>query len=257
MRRLDKPAVSFSREAALVSVQKPERHRILLIEDSTPVRAALRVALEAAQYQVLEAPSGEDGLAKTGEADIVLLDLGLPGISGFEVLEKLRQTSSMPVVILSGQEEVDAKIRGLDLGADDYVTKPFDPGELLARVRAALRRGQESAAAANGTSIVTVGPFVIDPLTGDTRRDDRPVRLSPMEARFVKMLAQKSGQPVGTKQLTITLWGNDNAEMRQALRVLARKVRCKLEKDPDAPRFLLTEPRLGYRLINPETAAHA
>lgn len=237
-------------------MQKPERQRILLIEDSTPVRAALRAALEAAHYQVLETDNGEDGLAKTVEADLVLLDLGLPGISGFDVLERLRKTSSMPVVILSGQEEVDAKIRGLDLGADDYVTKPFDPGELLARVRAALRRRQE-AAAANGTSIVTIGPFVIDPLTGDTRRDDRPVRLSPMEARFVKMLAQKSGQPVGTKQLTITLWGNDNAEMRQALRVLARKVRCKLEKDPDEPRFLLTEPRLGYRLIDPEVSATA
>lgn len=236
-------------------MQKPERQCILLIEDSTPVRVALRAALEAASYQVLETDNGEDGLTKTAEADLVLLDLGLPGISGFDVLERLRKTSSMPVVILSGQEEVDAKIRGLDLGADDYVTKPFDPGELLARVRAALRRRQE--AAANGTSIVTIGPFVIDPLTGDTRRDDRPVRLSPMEARFVKMLAQKSGQPVGTKQLTITLWGNDNAEMRQALRVLARKVRCKLEKDPDEPRFLLTEPRLGYRLIDPEISVTA
>jgi two-component system KDP operon response regulator KdpE len=220
------------------------------------VRAALRAALEAVAYRVLEAPNGEEGLTKTGEATLLLLDLGLPGISGFDVLERLRKTSAMPVIVLSGQEEVDAKIRALDLGADDYVTKPFDAGELLARVRAAIRRNLE-ASSKIGTTIVTVGPFVIDPMTGDTRRDDRPVRLSPMEARFVKMLAQKSGQPVGTKQLTITLWGNDNAEMRQALRVLARKVRCKLEKDPDSPRFLLTEPRLGYRLINPENAAHA
>lgn len=220
------------------------------------MRAALRAALEAAAYRVLEAPNGEEGLAKTGDATLLLLDLGLPGISGFDVLERLRKSSAMPVIVLSGQEEVDAKIRALDLGADDYVTKPFDAGELLARVRAAIRRNLDSSSK-TGTTIVTVGPFVIDPLTGDTRRDDRPVRLSPMEARFVKMLAQKSGQPVGTKQLTITLWGNDNAEMRQALRVLARKVRCKLEKDPDAPRFLLTEPRLGYRLINPETVAHA
>jgi two-component system KDP operon response regulator KdpE len=252
MNGLAKP-VCNAREAALGSVQKADRHRVLLIEDSLPVRAALRAALEAAGYAVLEAVDGEAGLARTGEADLVLLDIGLPGISGLEVLERLRLTSAMPVIILSGQEEVDTKIRGLDLGADDYVTKPFDPGELLARVRAALRRRQEIASA-NGT-IITVGPFAIDPLTGDTRRDDRPVRLSPMEARFVKMLAQKSGQPVGTKQLTVTLWGNDNAEMRQALRVLARKVRCKLEKDPDEPRFLLTEPRLGYRLIDPETGA--
>lgn len=236
----------------LTSNQNAERQRILLIEDSVPVRSALRAALEAASYRVLEAADGEDGLTKTGDADLLLLDLGLPGMSGFDVLEQLRQTSTMPVIVLSGQEEVDAKIRALDLGADDYVTKPFDAGELLARLRAAFRRHQERGAKAGITTIVTVGPFAIDPLTGDTRRDDRPVRLSPMEARFVKMLAQKSGQPVGTKQLTITLWGNDNAEMRQALRVLARKVRCKLEKDPDAPRFLLTEPRLGYRLINPE-----
>lgn len=251
MTGLAKPAGN-AREAALGSVQKSDRHCILLIEDSLPVRTALRAALEAAGHAVLETADGETGLTQAADADLVLLDIGLPGISGFEVLERLRLTSAMPVIILSGQEEVDAKIRGLDLGADDYVTKPFDPGELLARVRAALRRRQE-VAAANG-AIVTVGPFVIDPLTGDTRRDDRPVRLSPMEARFVKMLAQKSGQPVGTKQLTVTLWGNDNAEMRQALRVLARKVRCKLEKDPDEPRFLLTEPRLGYRLIDPETA---
>lgn len=218
------------------------------------MRSALRAALEAASYTVLESSDGEDGLTKTGQADLLLLDLGLPGMSGFDVLDQLRKSSAMPVIVLSGQEEVDAKIRALDLGADDYVTKPFDAGELLARLRAAFRRHQERNAKAGTTTIVTVGPFVIDPLTGDTRRDDRPVRLSPMEARFVKMLAQKSGQPVGTKQLTVTLWGNDNAEMRQALRVLARKVRCKLEKDPDAPRFLLTEPRLGYRLINPEPA---
>lgn len=239
-------------EATLGSLRKPERHRILLIEDSTPVRAALRAALEAAGHEVLETVNGEDGLKQTGNADLLLLDLGLPGISGFEVLETLRRNSDMPVIILSGREEVDAKIRALDLGADDYVTKPFDAGELLARVRAAMRRKQEAAAAGSN---VTVGPFVIDPQTGDTRRDDRPVRLSPMEARFVKMLAQKSGQPVGTRQLTVTLWGNDNAEMRQALRVLARKVRCKLEKDPDEPRFLLTEPRLGYRLTDPDVAA--
>lgn len=233
-----------------------DKATILLIEDSMPVRQALRAALEAVPYKVLESPNGEDGLKQAGQAALILLDLGLPGISGFQVLETLRKTSALPVIVLSGQEEVDAKIRALDLGADDYVTKPFDAGELLARVRAALRRAQENAAK-NGTTIVTVGPFVIDPLTGDTRKEDRPVRLSPMEARFVKMLAQKSGQPVGTKQLTVTLWGNDNAEMRQALRVLARKVRCKLEKDPDAPRYLLTEPRLGYRLINPETGASA
>lgn len=186
--------------------------------------------------------------------DLILLDIGLPDISGFDVLERLRAgpQATLPVIILSGRDEVDVKIRALDLGADDYVTKPFDPGELLARVRAALRRQQEVAAASNG--VVKVGPFQIDVTTGDTRREDRPVRLSPMEARFVKMLAQRSGQPVGTRQLTETLWGYDTAEQRQALRVLARKVRCKLEKDPDAPRFLLTEPRLGYRLVDPEFA---
>ncbi len=240
----------------LTSNHNAERHSILLIEDSMPVRQALKAALEAASYKVIEAPDGESGLTQAGQAGLIVLDLGLPGISGFQVLESLRKTSATPVIVLSGHEEVDAKIRALDLGADDYVTKPFDAGELLARVRAALRRAQENAAK-NATTIVTVGPFVIDSLTGDTRKEDRPVRLSPMEARFVKMLAQKSGQPVGTKQLTITLWGNDNAEMRQALRVLARKVRCKLEKDPDAPRFLLTEPRLGYRLINPEPTVSA
>lgn len=240
-------------EATLASDNKPERQRILLIEDSVPVRAALRVALEAAAYLVDEAPTGRDGLAKADAADLLMLDLGLPDISGFDVLEELRKSASTPVVVLSGQEEVEAKIRALDLGADDYVTKPFDAGELLARVRAALRRRGE-AAAPNGP--VSIGPFRIDPLTGDTRRDDRPVRLSPMEARFVKMLAQKTGQPVATKQLTVTLWGNDSAEMRQALRVLARKVRCKIEKDPDEPRFLLTEPRLGYRLIDPDYTAN-
>src|SRR5690606_16747424 len=114
----------------------------------------------------------------------------------------------------------------------------------------AFRRSADRGAVPNG--LVKVGPFQIDTTTGDTRREDRPVRLSPMEARFVKMLAQRSGQPVGTRQLTETLWGHDNAEQRQALRVLARKVRCKPEKDPDEPRFLLTEPRLGYRLIEPE-----
>lgn len=244
-------------ETILASVRKPDSPRtILLVEDSEPVRAALRAALEAAHYTVREAATGEGGLTQTAGVDLILLDIGLPDISGFDVLERLRggQHSNLPVIILSGREEVDVKIRALDLGADDYVTKPFDPGELLARVRAALRRQQETAAASNG--VVQVGPFQIDITTGDTRREDRPVRLSPMEARFVKMLAQRSGQPVGTRQLTETLWGYDTAEQRQALRVLARKVRCKLEKDPDAPRFLLTEPRLGYRLVDPEFASN-
>lgn len=217
------------------------------------MRAALRATLEAARYSVYEAPTGSDGLAQAGGADLILLDIGLPDITGFDVLERLRDGKiAVPVIILSGHEEVDAKIRALDLGAEDYVTKPFDPGELLARVRVAFRRSGDRTAMPNG--LVKVGPFQIDTTTGDTRREDRPVRLSPMEARFVKMLAQRSGQPVGTRQLTETLWGHDNAEQRQALRVLARKVRCKLEKDPDEPRFLLTEPRLGYRLIDPEYA---
>lgn len=238
--------------AILASIHQPDPGSILLVEDSAPVRAALRATLEAARYSVYEAPTGGEGLAQAGGADLILLDIGLPDITGFDVLERLRDANTtVPVIILSGHEEVDAKIRALDLGAEDYVTKPFDPGELLARVRVALRRnvGRD---AANG--LVKVGPYEIDTTTGDTRREDRPVRLSPMEARFVKMLAQRSGQPVGTRQLTETLWGHDTAEQRQALRVLARKVRCKLEKDPDEPRFLLTEPRLGYRLIDPEYA---
>lgn len=224
---------------------------ILLIEDSTSVRAALRATLEAARYSVYEAPTGAEGLSQAGGADLVLLDIGLPDMTGFDILERFRETRvRAPVIILSGREEVDDKIRALDLGAEDYVTKPFDPGELLARVRVAFRRSADRGVVPNG--LVKVGPFQIDTTNGDTRREDRPVRLSPMEARFVKMLAQRSGQPVGTRQLTETLWGHDNAEQRQALRVLARKVRCKLEKDPDEPRFLLTEPRLGYRLIDPE-----
>lgn len=229
-------------------------HTILLIEDSMPVRQALRVSLQAAGYAVREAGSGEDGLPHCAGADLLLLDLNLPGMSGFDVLERLPRDGGLPVIVLSGREEVDAKIRALDLGADDYVTKPFDAGELLARVRAALRRRDAAEQRGEG-GMVQVGPFAIDAATGDTRREDRPVRLSPMEARFVKMLAQRSGQPVATKALTVTLWGNDNADMRQALRVLARKVRCKLEKDPDAPRFLLTEPRLGYRLVDPDLTA--
>lgn len=240
-------------EGHLASIHKAQQGSILLVEDSPPVRAALRATLEAARYSIYEAPTGGEGLAQAGGADLILLDIGLPDMSGFEVLERLQDSqSAVPVIILSGHEEVDGKIRALDLGAEDYVTKPFDPGELLARVRVAMRRSSERAAHANG--LVKVGPFQIDTSTGDTRREDRPVRLSPMEARFVKMLAQRSGQPVGTRQLTETLWGHDNAEQRQALRVLARKVRCKLEKDPDEPRFLLTEPRLGYRLIDPEYA---
>lgn len=219
---------------------------ILIVEDSKPVRMALRTALQAAGYAVIEAADGQGGLDHADKADLVLLDIGLPDISGFDVLESLRPQLRIPIIILSGHDEIEAKIRGLDLGADDYVTKPFDPGELLARVRAALRRQNGQAAA---TGPVKIGPFVIDPVTGETRRGERPVRLSPMEARFVRLLAQRCGQPVGTRNLVQDLWGNDNPDQRQALRVLARKVRCKLEKDPDAPEYVLTEPKLGYRLV--------
>lgn len=231
--------------------------RILVIEDDPTLGNALREFLGQQGYavdwlqegsQVVETLDGQ-------HYDLLLLDLNLPGKSGLEALRELRAAGqTLPVLILTARDSVDDRVAGLDSGADDYVTKPFDPGELLARVRAALRRQQEAAAASNG--VVQVGPFQIDITTGDTRREDRPVRLSPMEARFVKMLAQRSGQPVGTRQLTETLWGYDTAEQRQALRVLARKVRCKLEKDPDAPRFLLTEPRLGYRLVDPEFASN-
>jgi len=226
---------------------------ILIVEDSKPVRAALHAALTAVGFAVHQAASGEDGLQQAGQQDVslVLLDLGLPGINGFEVLKTLRGQSQIPVIILSGLDEIDAKIQALDLGADDYVTKPFDPGELLARVRAALRR-RAGTPAAQGP--VRVGPFEIDAVTGETRRGERPVRLSPMEAKFVRMLAQRCGQPVGTRNLVLDLWGADTQEQRQALRVLARKVRCKLEKDPDAPEFVLTEPRLGYRLVEATAA---
>lgn len=217
-------------------------HRILLIEDDAHLAEGLRYNLERAGYDVLHADSGRAGLrlARAEEPDLIVLDLMLPGMHGFDLLAKLRAGgAAMPVIILSAQgDEVD-KIRGMDAGADDFVSKPFGVGELLARIRARLRgpTGQDLAFAG---AVVRLDRLVCE-------RNGEEIPLTPTEVELLRLLGRNSGKPVSREELLREIWGVDGAVSR-TLDTHVNRLRKKLEPDPAHPRFLLTVHGVGYRL---------
>jgi len=220
---------------------------IVLIEDEPQIRRFLRATLGSHGYRLHEAETGEDGLieAASRQPDVVILDLGLPDVDGLQVIRRLREWSKVPVIVLSARGQEGDKVAALDAGADDYVSKPFAVGELLARLRVALRH---AAAGESGEPTFTVGDLTVDQIKRQVRVDGREVHLTPIEYRLLTLLVRHSGRVVSQRQLLKEVWGPGQTEQTHYLRVYMGTLRRKLEKDPARPRFLLTEPGVGYRL---------
>lgn len=224
--------------------------RVLIVDDEPQIRRFLRTSLDVHGYTVAEANDATDGLRQitTGNFDVIILDLGLPDQDGTEVIRRVREWSPVPILVLTVRDQEGDKVRALDLGADDYVTKPFGMAELLARLRAVARRQ----ALQEGTEPV----FNHDGLRIDlTRRqvslDGREIRLTPKQYDLLRMLARNAGKVVTHRQLLSTIWGPAHVDDVQYLRVFMRKLRSLLEEDPARPKHLLTELGVGYRLSAP------
>ncbi len=219
----------------------------LLVEDEPHIRRFVRAALEQEGWQVHEAATLQRGLVEAGtrKPDIVILDLGLPDGDGVDFIADLRKWSAVPVIVLSARVDEDDKIRALDQGADDYLTKPFGVGELLARVRAAQRRQRSPVAGADGQ--VRFGDVVVDLQNRRVTKAGQSVRLTPIEHRLLAALVGNAGKVMTTPQLLRTVWGPNQADNAHYLRIYMGHLRHKLEDNPAQPRFMLTETGVGYR----------
>ncbi len=222
---------------------------VVLIEDELQIRRFLRAALTGHGYRLFEAGSGEDGLieAATRQPDLVILDLGLPDLDGLGVLARLREWTSVPVIVLSARGQERDKIAALDGGADDYVSKPFSVGELLARMRAALRRRDQVGEGAAATTFV-VGDLSVDLARRHVLVGDKEIHLTPIEYKLLTTLIRHAGKVLTHRQLLKEVWGPAHTEDSQNLRFYVAQLRRKLEAVPARPRYLLTEPGVGYRL---------
>ncbi len=224
-----------------------EGARILIVDDETQIRRLLRVALTGHGYEVGEAATGQEGLNRAAvfRPDLMILDLGLPDLAGLEVVRRLREWSRVPVIILSVTEQEEEKVSALDAGADDYVTKPFGMGELLARIRAALRH----AAGPGEEPVLAFGDLAIDMAHRHVSVGGREVRLTPTEYELVRTFALNAGKVLTHKHLLRTIWGPAYERDTHYLRVYIGQLRRKLERDPSRPRHIITEPGVGYRLL--------
>lgn len=220
---------------------------ILLIEDEEPMRRFLRASLRAHGYQVYESETARDGLAQAAarNPDLILLDLGLPDLDGLTVTEELRVWAKMPIIVLSARGQEDDKVRALDAGADDYLTKPFGVSELMARIRVALRH---AAATASGDSIFSVDNLKVDLGRRQVFRNGAEVHLTPIEYKLLATLIKHAGKVVTHRQLLREVWGPNSSDQTQYLRVYMGQLRHKLEQNPSRPVYLTTEPGVGYRL---------
>jgi two-component system, OmpR family, KDP operon response regulator KdpE len=220
---------------------------ILIIEDEAQMRRFLRASLQSNGYRVFEAETGEAGVtqAATRTPDLVLLDLGLPDLDGLVVTERLRDWARTPIIVISARGREEDKIRALDAGADDYLTKPFGVGELLARIRVALRnaaRGETS-----GPEF-SVGDLKVDLARRQVFVSEQEVHLTPIEYKLLATLVKHAGRVITHRQLLRDVWGPGSSEQTQYLRVYMGQLRHKLEQNPSRPRYLTTEPGVGYRL---------
>lgn len=222
--------------------------RILVVDDEPAIQRVLRGNLTARGYQVTVAQTGEEALgsARLRRPDLVILDLVLPGLSGLDVCRTLRTEGTMPIMVLSGHGEERIKVRALDLGADDYLTKPFGVDELLARVRAILRR---KAPATATTESVSAGTFVVERDLHQAWHGDTPLDLTPRELDILVYLLRHAGRVVTHRQLLAEIWGPEYDCETQYLRVFVNRLRRKIESEPADPRIILTAPGVGYRLV--------
>ena len=217
---------------------------VLIVDDEVQILRALQINLTARGYSTVTAPTGNEALERAAQhpVDVIILDLGLPDLDGVEVIRRLRRWNDVPIVVLSARHGSDDKIQALDAGADDYVTKPFGMDELLARLRAALRRGSSGDA-----PVIETEGFTVDLPAKQVTRRGVPVRLTPTEWNILELLVRNSGALVTHEEILRQVWGPAYAEETGYLRVYLAQLRRKLEADPANPRHLLTEAGLGYR----------
>lgn len=232
----------------ILTAEKPE---VLVIDDENPIRRLLRFTLENAGYAVREADTGQGGLVAAAHRmpDVVILDLGLPDLDGIEVLRRLREWSPIPVLILSVFAQEGSKIAGLDAGADDYLTKPFGGGELLARIRALLRRAKTTEPAAP----LRFGAIEVDFIGRRVTKNGSIVKLSLKEYALLHLLAAHRDKVLTHRQILFELWGEKGVGQTHYLRVFMMRLRRKLEDDPDSPKYFQTESGIGYRLLSDPT----
>jgi len=224
----------------------PRPTTVLVVDDDPQILRALRIALTAHGYHVRTAADGAEGLRAAAEhPGVVVLDLGLPDLDGTDVIKNVRGWSDVPIIVLSARTDSTDKVQALDVGADDYVTKPFGMDELLARLRAALRR----AATTEDEPVVDAGDFTIDLAAKRVRRGGTDVHLTPTEWSIVETLARNHGRLVGRRELLRGVWGPAYHNETNYLRVYLAQLRRKLEPEPGRPRHLITEPGMGYRLV--------
>jgi len=224
--------------------------KVLVIDDEPPIRKLLRMGLSAHGYEILEAPSGRVSLEllEQKKPDLVILDLGLPDIQGLDLLRMIRsRNESVPIVVLSSRGDEAGKVQALDLGADDYVTKPFGMDELLARMRAALRHQLQTH---GERPVFRVGDLSVDLVRRIVKMGEKEVKLSPKEYELLRVLVQHAGKVLTHKFLLGELW--DDLTDAQYLRVYVRQLRQKIEAEPERPQYILTETGIGYRLRSPD-----
>ncbi|OIQ80242.1 KDP operon transcriptional regulatory protein KdpE [mine drainage metagenome] len=225
------------------------KHSLLIVEDDLQLKRALTVNLEARNYQVASTTTGADGMKilNTTPPDVLILDLGLPDIDGVDLILEIRQSSHIPIIVLSARDREVDKVRALDAGADDYVTKPFGIDELLARLRVVLRRTDQSESPAKS---IRTEDFEIDfDKLVVTNGAGEPIKLTKIEWGIMEFLATSPGKLFTTKQILTHVWGAAYAEDSQTLRVHVSQLRRKLEPEPSSPRYLITELGMGYRLV--------
>ncbi len=223
------------------------RPTVLVIDDELQIRRLLRVCLDADGYRVLEAANGQDGISEVAQhrPDVVVLNLGLPDMDGLMVLKRLREWSQVPVVMLSVRDREDDKIGALDNGADDYVTKPFATGELLARLRVAMRHNRSS----SDSALFRSGRLEVDLASRVVKVGGREVKLTATEYALLRLFVRHAGKVLTHQQILREVWGPNYIDQTQYLRVYVGHLREKLEAEPSNPSLLLTEPGIGYRLV--------
>ena len=226
-----------------------EKQRILIVDDEPQITRVLRRSLTTHGYDVRSAADGESALETLGDwpPDLVVTDLSMPNMNGLELCKRLRSVSQIPIIVLSVRGEEQIKVEALDAGADDYVTKPFSMDELLARIRAALRRAPEQHPNDPASTLLEAGDFRIDLETRNVTVQTREVHLTPKEYDLLVYLIRHPGKVLTHRTLLAAIWGGNYVEQTEYLRVFVGQLRKKIEPDPSSPRYILTEPWIGYR----------